>query len=298
MNHRSPHSDTPPPQRMHPPLATEVLIPHVAAKANAWHSRLWCEARSRLDGGLTPTEVERAAAGAPSGDGDRVGERQDRWVALRHAVSAAMARSKREIPHYYLERTIVLDPALAWLERENTRRPLSSRLLLIALQLKAVARAAVSIPEMNGHYTNGVFRPARAVHAGVAIALRPTGIVAPVLRDAEGKPLDILMREITDLVQRARAGTLQNEELGDGTLTVNSLGDRGADVVHAIIHPPQVAIVGFGRTHQAACVEADQVVVRHVCRMSLAADHRVSDGHRGSLFLAAVGDLLQRPEAL
>jgi len=290
---------TPAPTTAPRPEAPMRVSPAARRLAEEHHLELATVAGTGLAGAVTRGDVERALAGVtPPAALQALPEPGDRAAALRRAIAAAMTRAKREIPHYYLERSVELDPTLAWLERENARRPLSSRLLLIVLQLKAVARAVASVPEMNGHFEAGAFRPAKAVHAAVAIALKPTGLVAPALHDVDRKPLDTLMREFTDLVQRARAGMLRSSELADATITVNGLGDRGADVVHAIIHPPQVAIVGFGRTLETACVEEGRVVVRHVCRMSLAADHRVSDGHRGGLFLAAVDGLLREPEAL
>jgi pyruvate dehydrogenase E2 component (dihydrolipoamide acetyltransferase) len=252
---------------------------------------------SGLAGAVTRDDVERALAGAPSARAPET-PAAERSAAMRRAIAAAMTRSKREIPHYYLERVIVMDRALEWLEQENARLAIAERLLPIVLQLKAVALAAAEVPEMNGHWRDGAFHGSSAVHAGVAIALRPSGLVAPAIHDVERKGLAELMREFTDLVQRARAGRLRSSELGDPTLTVNGLGDRGADIVHGIIYPPQVALIGFGRLHEAACAEPGRVVSRRVCRASLAADHRVSDGHRGGVFLDALERRLQAPERL
>jgi pyruvate dehydrogenase E2 component (dihydrolipoamide acetyltransferase) len=217
---------------------------------------------------------------------------------MRRAIAAAMARSKREIPHYYLERTVSMDRALAFLEATNARRPVTDRLLPIVLEIKAVARALAETPELNGHWLEGGLRPSPSVHAGVAIALRPTGLVAPALLAVETKSPDALMREFTDLVQRARAGSLRSSELGEATITINGLGDRGADVVYGIVYPPQVALVGLGRIHEAVWAEQGVTTCRRVCRVSLAADHRASDGHRGSVFLEALDRQLQQPEAL
>jgi pyruvate dehydrogenase E2 component (dihydrolipoamide acetyltransferase) len=258
-----------------------------------------------LDGAITRADVERALAAAPSlaasppapaATGSAPTPPADRQAAMRRAIAAAMARSKREIPHYYLERTVVMDHALMWLESQNARRPIAERLLPFVLQIKAAALAVSAAPEMNGQWRDGAFCPSAAVHAGVAIALRPAGLVAPALRDVERKPVDQLMREFTDLMLRARAGSLRSSELADPTLTVNGLGDRGADVVYGVIYPPQVAMIGFGRVHEAAWSEHGALLSRNVCRVSLAADHRVSDGHRGSLYLEALDLLLQTPE--
>jgi pyruvate dehydrogenase E2 component (dihydrolipoamide acetyltransferase) len=217
---------------------------------------------------------------------------------IRQSIAAAMARSKREIPHYYVAHTIDLHRALAWLAEENTRRPVTERLLYGVLLVKAVALALGEVPELNAVWRGDRAEPSAAVHVGVAIALRGGGLVAPALHDADRQPLGDLMRALRDLVQRARGGGLRSSELSDSTITVTSLGEQGVESVVGIIYPPQVAIVGFGRIVERPRVVDGAVVPRPVVSATLSADHRVSDGHRGGLFLAAVERLLQAPERL
>jgi len=234
-------------------------------------------AGSGPEGAVSVEDVEKARAPAVP---------VDRNVEMRKAIAAAMSRSKREIPHYYLSDTVSLARAAQWLGAENARRPPAERLLMAVLYLKATALACKSFPDMNGHYRDGAFKPAAAVHAGVAISLRQGGLIAPALHDVERLPLGDLMKQLADLVKRARAGSLRSSEMSDPTVTVNNLGEGGVGSVFPIIYPPQVAIVGFGG------VRGERVVA------SLAADHRVSDGHRGSLFLGEIARLLQEPEKL
>jgi pyruvate dehydrogenase E2 component (dihydrolipoamide acetyltransferase) len=118
------------------------------------------------------------------------------------------------------------------------------------------------------------------------------------LHDVDQKPLGVLMRELNDLVARARSGGLRSSELGDGTLTVTSLGDLGVAAVYGVIYPPQVALVGFGKVQERPWAAGGRVEVRSVVSATLSADHRVSDGVRGAAFLAAVDGHLQAPEAL
>ena len=106
------------------------------------------------------------------------------------------------------------------------------------------------------------------------------------------------MRELADLVQRCRAGGLRSSELTDPTVTVTNLGDQGVESVFGVIYPPQVALVGFGRIVERPWVDGGAVVAVPLLSATLCADHRVSDGHRGALFLARLRDLLQHPEAL
>jgi pyruvate dehydrogenase E2 component (dihydrolipoamide acetyltransferase) len=217
---------------------------------------------------------------------------------MRRGIAAAMARSKREIPHYYLETGVDMSRALAWLEAENRRRPVPERLLHSVLLLKAVVLALEETPELNGHWVDDAFRPADGVHVGVAIAVRGGGLLAPAIVDADRKDLDQLMRDLRDLVGRARRAMLRSSELTRASITVTSLGELGVERVFGIIYPPQVALVGFGRVTEKPWAEAGRIVARPVIAASLSGDHRASDGHRGARFLAAVARLLQAPEDL
>ena len=136
---------------------------------------------------------------------------------------------------------------LARLEQLNGERAPPERVLPAALFLRAIALAMAKMPELNGFWEDGRFRPGDGVHIGWAIALRGGGLVAPAIRDADQRSLDELMAAMRDLVQRARSYGLRSSELSDPTVTVTSLGDRGAESVLPIIYPPQVAMIGIGR---------------------------------------------------
>jgi pyruvate dehydrogenase E2 component (dihydrolipoamide acetyltransferase) len=218
--------------------------------------------------------------------------------AMRAAIAAAMARSKREIPHYYLEHQVDVTASEQWLTQKNATLPPNERLLIGALMIRSVALAARRFPAFNGFYREGKFEPASAVHAGVAIAIRGGGLAAPALHDADRIPLDQLMARMRDLVQRTRAGRIRSSEISDPTITVTSLGERGVETLYGIIYPPQVAIVGFGRIVTRPWVIDGAIGPRSVVAITLSADHRVSDGHAGALFLAEIGRLLQEPDKL
>jgi pyruvate dehydrogenase E2 component (dihydrolipoamide acetyltransferase) len=209
-----------------------------------------------------------------------------------------MSRSKREIPHYYLATTIDLGRVMAWLAERNAAVPVAERLLPGVLLLKAAALAIREVPELNAVWDGDRVVLRESVHVGVAIALRGGGLVILALHDTATRPLAELMVGLRDLTGRARAGRMKSSELADATLTVTSLGDRGVETVYGVIYPPQVAIVGFGRIVDRPWAVNGGLVVRPVVTATLAADHRVSDGHRGGLFLDAVDRLLQEPEKL
>ncbi len=215
----------------------------------------------------------------------------------RRATAELMARSKHEIPHYYLATTVDLGPAMNWLADVNADRPVTERLLPAALLLKAVARAAREVPALNGHYDEEAV-PAESVDLGIAISLRGGGLVAPVIRDADRLTLDALMMSLRDLVGRARAGRLRGSDVTAASLTVTNLGDQGVEEVFGVIYPPQVALVGFGTVVERPWATGGLLGVRPVVRATLSADHRASDGHEGARFLATVDRQLRHPEAL
>jgi pyruvate dehydrogenase E2 component (dihydrolipoamide acetyltransferase) len=130
------------------------------------------------------------------------------------------------------------------------------------------------------------------------VALRQGGLVAPAIHDADTLPMDVLMERLRDLVVRARGGRLQRAEMADSTITVTNLGDLGVESVFGVIYPPQVALVGFGRVMERPFAHDGMLGVRPEVTATLSADHRVSDGLRGSRFLARIEELLQKPEEL
>jgi pyruvate dehydrogenase E2 component (dihydrolipoamide acetyltransferase) len=217
---------------------------------------------------------------------------------MRQAIAAAMSRSKREIPHYYLSTTIDMSRSLAWITQANLKRSVEQRLVYGALLLKAVALALRETPELNAAWSEGKAVPSPDVHVGVAISLRGGGLVAPALHNTDRLSLDELMQNFRDLVQRARAGSLRSSELSEPTITVTSLGEQGVEVVFGVIYPPQVALVGFGKIVERPWSSEGQIVSRSVITVTLSADHRVSDGHRGGLFLTAIDRRLQAPDSL
>jgi pyruvate dehydrogenase E2 component (dihydrolipoamide acetyltransferase) len=293
--------EAPPPAEMPPARPGRVRVSPLARKRAAQLGIDPTALKGTGAGGaVTREDVERAAAPRPEPAAAPVAPPRSRPDAapMRHAIAAAMARAKREIPHYYLAHTIDLHRALAWLAAENARRAVDERLLPGVLLVKAVAVALHEAPELNGWWRGDRFEPSAAVHVGVAISLRGGGLVAPALHDADRRPLGDLMRALRDLTRRARSGGLRSSELSDPTITVTSLGERGVESVFGIVYPPQVAIVGFGKIVDRPWVADGAVVSRPVVTATLSADHRVSDGHRGGVFLAAVEKLLHAPEGL
>jgi pyruvate dehydrogenase E2 component (dihydrolipoamide acetyltransferase) len=260
-------------------------------------------ATTGADGSITVADVERMAESAKPpapafAPAPAVSAKGLDLSAMRRVIATAMARSKREIPHYYLSSTIDMGKSLDWLAAENAKRPVTKRLLYSVLLFRAVALALRSTPELNGFWIDDAFKQADGIHIGVAISLRQGGLVNPAIHDVDKKNLDELMENMLDLVNRARTGHLRSSELADGTITVTNLGEQGVESVFGVIYPPQVALVGFGKIIERPWAVAGLLGVRPTMAATLAADHRVSDGHRGGRFLVAIDRLLQEPEKL
>jgi pyruvate dehydrogenase E2 component (dihydrolipoamide acetyltransferase) len=217
---------------------------------------------------------------------------------MRQAIARLMARSKREIPHYYVSTTVDMTSSLDWLRGRNRELKVSERLVPAALLIKAAALAARQVPGVNGYWADDQFSPAGAVHLGLAISLRGGGLLTPAIHDAADLRLPELMSRMRDLVIRARAGRLRSSELTDATITVTNLGDQGVESVFGVIYPPQVALVGFGKILERPFAVGGLIGVRPVVVTTLAADHRASDGYTGARYLTAISDLLQEPEEL
>ncbi|MCE5291493.1 MAG: 2-oxo acid dehydrogenase subunit E2 [Nocardiaceae bacterium] len=218
--------------------------------------------------------------------------------SMRSAIAAAMSRSKREIPHYYLAETVPVRRAIEWLADYNLDRDVTEQIVLACLEIKAVALAAQKYPEFSGYWVDEQLEIRSDVHVGVAVSLRTGGLVAPAIHDAASKDLATLMHGLTDVVRRARTGGLRASEFTDATITVTNLGDQGVESVFGVIYPPQVALVGFGSVTDRVLADDGAIRISPAVTVTLSADHRASDGHRGALFLSEIRTLLGDPALL
>ena len=287
-----PPAAAPSPVKGVPPSLRNPASPAARKRAHELDVDIEKVAGTGPHGAVTVEDVEKQSS-KPS-----VAPAIDRQAEMRKAIGAAMSRSKREIPHYYLAETIPMHKAIEVLARANEARPVTERVLMGALQLKAVALTLRKYPELNGFWRDGAFQPGHGIHVGVAISLRQGGLVAPAIHDVDERGLEDLMRALADLVKRARAGSLRSSEMSDPTITVTNLGEQGVEAVVGVIYPPQVALVGFGRIAERAWAEDGALRAAPVVTATLSGDHRASDGHRGARFLAALREQLQRPEEL
>jgi len=217
---------------------------------------------------------------------------------LQEATNAALVLSHRDVPHYWVTHAIDATPLLDWMEAENAGRPAEARLAYTAPLMKAAALALREVPELNGVFEGAAFRPAKAVHLGLAVPVRRGGQAAPAIYDADLKSVDEIMRAITDLERRARLGRLRGSEVAEGTVTMSNVAEGNADYFFPLIFPPQVAIIGCGTPGARPWVFGNSVVVRRIIPVTVAADHRVSHARHAAEFLARLSELASNPETL
>ena len=217
---------------------------------------------------------------------------------LRRAIAAAMSRSNREIPHYYLKSRIDLSRTLVWLSKYNAERSARERILPVAMLARAVVLALAKVPALNGFWMEEGYQAQSSIHLGLTVSLRDGGVLNPAIIDAQDRNLSDTMVSISDLIERSRGGRLRASEVDRATITVTSLGDRGVEEVYGVIYPPQVALVGFGRIQEQPWAEGGMLGVRPVVCATLAADHRATDGRVGARLLELVNAALQAPEKM
>ena len=186
----------------------------------------------------------------------------------------------------------------AWLTERNAQRPIAERILPAACFIRAVALAAARHRELNGFWIDDHFEPAETINVATAISLRRGGLVTPHIERADERSLDEVMAALGELVAAARTGNLRASWMSGATITITHLGDSGADLVHGVISPPQVALVGFGRSRDRPWAIDGDIVVRPTVTATLAADHRATDGAVGSRFIATLATLIETPEDL
>lgn len=246
------------------------------------------------DGAITKEDIDASIKQSETAETEKISTPSE---AIRMAVAAAMSKSNREIPHYYLEKKIDMTKALAWLQEANKQRTVANRLLPVVLFIKAMAKSLKEVPDLNAVWENGLLQKTE-INIGFVVSLRNGGIIVPAIPQSDTKNADEIMTALNDLIPRARALKLRSSELSSSTITLTNLGDAGADTVFGIIYPPQVAIVGLGTITEQPFAENGMLGIRSLANVTLAGDHRATDGLTGSRFLSSLDKNLQNPEAL
>jgi 2-oxoisovalerate dehydrogenase E2 component (dihydrolipoyl transacylase) len=228
-------------------------------------------------------------------------DEQVRVIGMRRRIAENMAASKRHIPHF----TYVDEIDVTELERVradlNANRGSRPKLTMLPLMIVAICRTLPDFPMLNARYDDeaGVVTRSGRVHLGMA-AQTDAGLTVPVIRDAQDKNVWQLAAEITRLAEAARANKLTPQELGNGTITVTSLGPLGGIATTPVINRPEVAIIGPNKIVERPVFRTgtDEVIRAKLMNLSISCDHRVVDGWDAASYVQALKKLLETPVLL
>ena len=236
-----------------------------------------------------------ASASAPPPAGTREAARYTAvpHSRVRQATASRLTESKQSVPHFYVSGN-ARAAKLLLLRAELNDGSSAARVSVNDLVIKAAARAHQLVPAMNVIWTPDALHSFDSVDVGVAIA-SPRGLVTPVVRSVERQTISALAAMIADLVERARAGRLQQRELEGGTICVTNLGMFGVEQFSAIINPPQSSILAVGAVHDAPIVKHGKLRVGKVMHVTLSADHRAVDGTTAAEWMRAFVALVEHP---
>ncbi|MCP9965955.1 MULTISPECIES: dihydrolipoamide acetyltransferase family protein [Actinomadura] len=212
---------------------------------------------------------------------------------FRKVAAKRLGQSKREAPHFYLNREVDAEALLAF--RATLNEALApAKVSVNDLVVKAAATALREHPAVNVSYTEENLLFHKRIHVGVAVAVED-GLVVPVVRDADRKSVSEIGREARELAGKAREGKLSAQEMSGGTFSVSNLGMFGVDSFSAVINPPEAAILAVGAVRDEPVVRDGQVVPGKRMAVTLSVDHRATDGATAAKFLARLAELLQNP---
>ena len=210
-------------------------------------------------------------------------------------MAERMTQSWTTAPHFFLMREVNASRLIAWRERVKART--STNITFTDLLVKIVAVTLRQHPRLNAAWRDGTLALNEAINIGVAVATEE-GLVVPVIPRADTLSIAEIAARRQDVVTRAQAGKLRLDDVQGGTFTLSNLGMYGVDAFHAIVNPPQAAILAVGRIAERVVAVQGQPTVQPMLTLTLSCDHRVVDGARGAQFLSAVADLIEEPLGL
>lgn len=213
---------------------------------------------------------------------------------MQATIIRRMLESKTTVPHFYLTMEVDMSAAKAMRAEVNAAWSEEERISYNDIVIRATALSLMRHPDANGSYRDGGFVYHQAANIGIAVAV-PEGLLVPVLKNCDTKPLRQLAVEAKVLAQRTREGKNRPGDLEGGTFTVSNLGMFGVRDFYAIVNPPQAAIIAVGAIEPRPVVRAGEIVVRDIMYLSISADHRILYGAPAAEFLRDLKDLLENP---
>ncbi len=211
---------------------------------------------------------------------------------MRRAIADRLVTANRDVPTFTIAASVRVDRLLKMRDRLNAAA--TTRVSVSDLIVLAVARTHVLVPAMNVVWTSEAVRTFTGVDVALAVATE-RGVLTPVLRGVETMRVTEVAAVSRDLVERARAGRLRQDEIEGGTITVTNLGPFGTEAFTAVINPPQSAILAVGAARREPLVRRDRVIPATVIRMTLTVDHRPLDGAVAAIWMAALRTRLEEP---
>jgi len=244
--------------------------------------------------GAVATAVPAAAAAAVAAPARTEAEFEDMPLSpMRAAIAKQMPLSKAPVPHFYVTTEVAMDRAVS-LRAELNALEGNPKVSVTDMVIKACAIALLQHPSINASFRGQAVRIHHRAHLGIAVAL-DGGLITPVLRDCDDKPLTQIARESRDLAERARGGKLRASEMSGATFSISNLGMFDVEEFSAIINPPEGAILAVGSVLEKPVVIEGEVRVGRRMKMTISCDHRVTDGAAAARFLQDVKRLLQEP---
>ena len=215
---------------------------------------------------------------------------------MRKVIAHRLAESKFSAPHFYLTISINMDNAIE--SRKAINQSISpSKISFNDFVVKAAAVSLKDHPRVNASWHGDFIRYYDHVHIGVAVAV-DEGLLVPVVRFANEKPLTEIGQEVKDFAQKAKEKKLQPEEWEGNTFTISNLGMFGIDEFTAIVNPPDACILAIGGIQHVPVIKDGEIVPGSVMKVTLSCDHRVVDGAVGSAFLNSFKNYLENPVLL
>jgi pyruvate dehydrogenase E2 component (dihydrolipoamide acetyltransferase) len=245
-------------------------------------------------GRVTRRDVEEAVEGraaglAPAAETERVA-----LSRVRALIGRRMTQSKQQAPHFYVTAEVDAAPLMSFREELNAILGEEAKVSVNDVIVKAAALTLRGFRNLNASIEGDEIVRHGAVNIGVAVAL-DEGLLTVVARDADRKPLPALAREIREMIARARQGHVRPEDIEGSTFSVSNLGMFDVETFIAIINPPEAAILAVGSVREEAVVRDGQLAAGKRLKLTLSADHRVSDGVEAARFLQALRQVLEHP---
>lgn len=249
------------------------------------------------DGRVTKQDIENHRGGGAAYSAPQVEAFTEVEVSqMRKTIARRLAESKFTAPHFYLTLEIDMERAMAVREAINTSIA-PDKISFNDLVIKGVAVALKQHPKVNSSWLGDRIRFNQHVHIGVAVAVEE-GLLVPVVRFADGKPLRAIGAEVREFAKKAKEKKLQPQDWEGNTFTISNLGMFGIEEFTAIINPPDACILAIGGIMEKPVVKNGAIVPGHTMKVTLSCDHRVVDGATGAAFLNTFKGLLEEPALL